>query len=74
MAKGGEGYRLGIFRAGHMIEAKRNTYKRVYKSDGSYHHPRVDAGLLRKKVNFISRQLRLQDHRKYRKMVLGSSP
>jgi len=49
MTKGGEGYRLGIFRAGHMIQAQRNTYKRVYKSDGSYHHPRVDAGLLRKK-------------------------
>ena len=49
MTKGGKGFRLGIFRAGHMVQTQRNTYKRVYKSDGSYHHPRVDSGLLRKK-------------------------
>ena len=50
-----------IKRAGAMVEAKRDTYRRVYKTDGSgtFHYPKVPDNILRKKGTeyFESREI-----------------
>ena len=59
--KGGTALKILIKRAGAMVEAKRNTYKRVYKNDGSgtFHYPKLPNNILRKKGNdyFESREI-----------------
>ena len=49
--KGGTALKILIKRAGAMVEAKRNTYKRVYRTDGSgtFHYPKLPNNILRKK-------------------------
>ncbi len=49
MAAGGVAKRVTCERIGRMAPAKKDTYKRVYKEDGSYHYPKTPNNLLRKK-------------------------
>lgn len=48
ISKGGKAYNVGMWRAGHMVEAKRNSYRRRYREDGSMHYPQDPEGLLRR--------------------------
>ena len=47
--KGGRVIPVACIRAGKMIEAAKDTYKRVYKDDGSYHYPPIPENLVRRK-------------------------
>ena len=49
--KGGTALKILIKRAGAMAEAKRNTYRRVYKNDGSgkFHYPKLHDNILGEK-------------------------
>ena len=46
---GGWGYKLLMSRAGGKVKAKKNTYKRVYKDDGTFHYPQIEENLIREK-------------------------
>jgi hypothetical protein len=46
---GGETFLVGLQRAGRMVAAERDTYKRVYADDGSYTYPKTAANRLRVK-------------------------
>ena len=48
ITKGGTAVPVSLIRVGRMVKAKRNTYKRVYKEDGSYTYPKIEANLLRR--------------------------
>ncbi|OEU14225.1 hypothetical protein FRACYDRAFT_240759 [Fragilariopsis cylindrus CCMP1102] len=43
---GGQSFKLLCTRAGAMVEAVRDSYRRVYKDDGSYHYPQIAENLL----------------------------
>jgi hypothetical protein len=47
--EGGEAFRVGLQRAGRMVAAERDTYKRVYADDGSYTYPKRLDNRLREK-------------------------
>ena len=47
LRKGGRTYKLSMARCGGMVTAKKDTYKRVYKNDGSYHYPKIPENRLR---------------------------
>ena len=49
LRKGGDGYMVSLVRAGRKVKASRDTYRRVYRDDGSYHYPAIHENLLRKK-------------------------
>ena len=49
LRKGGTAHKINIARCGGMVKATKNSYKRVYKPDGTYSYPKVPANLLRKK-------------------------
>jgi hypothetical protein len=46
---GGRALRVNLVRVGGMIPAEKDTYRRVYRPDGSYHYPKLPANILRKK-------------------------
>jgi hypothetical protein len=46
---GGDAFLVGLQRAGRMVAAERDTYKRVYAADGSYTYPKTPANRLRVK-------------------------
>ena len=47
--RGGKAIPISLVRVGKMVKAKKDSYKRVYKENGSYHYPKLQANLLRKK-------------------------
>ena len=47
--KGGDGFTVSLVRAGRKVKASRNTYRRVYRDDGSFHYPALPENILRKK-------------------------
>ena len=47
--QGGTPFTVSLVRAGRKVKASRDTYRRVYKDDGSYHYPTIQENLLRKK-------------------------
>jgi hypothetical protein len=49
LQKGGEAHTIDITQCGGMIEAQKDTSKRVYWDDGSYHYPKLAKNHLRKK-------------------------
>ena len=49
--EGGLAIPISCLRVGKMVKAKKDTYKRVYRPDGSYHYPKTDANKLRIKGN-----------------------
>ena len=48
ITKGGTAVPVSCVRVGKYTEATKNSYKRVYREDGSYHYPKIDANILRK--------------------------
>ena len=49
ICKGGKAIPIACVRVGRMKKAARDSYKRVYKEDGSYTYPKNAEGLLRRK-------------------------
>jgi hypothetical protein len=49
ITKGGTTYRVNLVRAGGMVAASRDSYKRVYRDDGTFHYPKEPENLLRRK-------------------------
>jgi hypothetical protein len=47
--RGGGAIKVSLVRVGRMVKAARDTFKRVYKLDGTYHYPKIRANRLRKK-------------------------
>ena len=47
LRKGGKTYKLSMARCGGMVEAKKDTYKRVYNDDGTYYYPKIPENQLR---------------------------
>ena len=47
--KGGRVIPVACIRAGKMVEAAKDSYKRVYKDDGSYHYPPIPENLVRRR-------------------------
>ncbi len=50
-SKGGTSFLVNLVRVGRMMAAARDTYKRVYRDDGTYHYPRIAENRLRIKGN-----------------------
>lgn len=46
---GGTAVPISCVRVGKLVKAKKNSYKRVYKDNGSHHYPKIPENLLRKK-------------------------
>eukprot|EP00978_Attheya_sp_CCMP212_P040236 scaffold217526_cov46-Attheya_sp.AAC.1 len=46
---GGRSYKADCVRIGGMVKAKKDSYRRVYRNDGTYHYPRDPANILRRK-------------------------
>ena len=46
ITKGGVAVPISLVCVGKMVTAKRNTYKRVYRDNGTYHYPPIKANLL----------------------------
>ena len=46
---GGRGVRLSLSRAGKMVRARKDSYKRVYAEDGTYSYPCIAANRIRRK-------------------------
>ena len=49
LRKGGEAHKIEITRCGGMVEAQKDSFKRVYRDDGSYHYPKLPENRLREK-------------------------
>ena len=49
ITKGGVSIPIACIRVGKMVKAKMDSYSRVYREDGTYHYPKVDSNLLRRK-------------------------
>ena len=49
MASGGVAIKVSLTRVGRMKKADKDSYRRVYKDDGSFHYPNLPENLLRKK-------------------------
>ena len=46
---GGKAVPISCIRVGKMVKASKNSYKRVYKTDGSYHYPQIPENIKRRK-------------------------
>ena len=57
--KGGIAIPIACVRIGMMKTAKWDTYRRVYKEDGSHHHPHIPENLLRRKGQSYFKPLEL---------------
>ena len=44
--KGGKTFPVALVQVGKFIQAKKDTYKRVYKEDGNYHYPPIPENIL----------------------------
>ena len=49
MTQGGISKIVSLVRVGKMVKAAKDSYKRVYKADGSYHCPKIPVNKLRSK-------------------------
>jgi hypothetical protein len=49
ITKGGRAFRVNLVRVGRMVPAARDTYRRVYRDDGTYHYPQIATNRLRRK-------------------------
>ena len=46
---GGEAFPISLTRVGKMVKASKNSYRRVYKNDGTYHYPKIKNNIMRVK-------------------------
>ena len=49
VTKGGRAIPVSCIRVGKMVKAARDSYRRQYKGDGTFHYPKIAGNLLRKK-------------------------
>ena len=49
ITQGGKAMMVSLVRVGRMVAAKKNSYKRVYRADGTYHYPQIATNILRRK-------------------------
>ena len=49
MTKGGSTEKVSLVRVGKMLPAAKDTYKRVYRENDSYHYPKIPENMLRQK-------------------------
>ena len=49
IARGGEVIPVACVRVGRMLKAKKDTYKRVYRENNTYHYPKIAENKLRTK-------------------------
>ena len=49
ITKGGTAIPVSLVRVGKMVKAKQDSYKRVYRDDGTYRYPKTEGNLLRRK-------------------------
>ena len=49
LRKGGEAHKIEITRCRGMVEAQKDSFKRVYRDDGSYHYPKLTKNRLHEK-------------------------
>ena len=49
ITRGGVAVPISMIRVGKMTATKRDTYKRVYRTNGTYHYPKIQANKLRSK-------------------------
>jgi len=49
MTKGGRTEKVSLVRVGKMLPAAKDTFKRVYRPDGSFHYPKIPENMLRQK-------------------------
>jgi hypothetical protein len=47
--RGGRAYKVDCVRIGGMVKAKKDSYRRVYRNDGTYHYPKNPDNILRRK-------------------------
>ena len=59
ITKGGVAHLVSLTHVGKNEKAVRNTYKRVYKPDGTYHYPKVQSNVLQKKGQFYFKNLEI---------------
>ena len=48
ITRGGTAIPVSCVRVGKYVKAKKNSYKRVYRDNGTYHYPKIDENILRK--------------------------
>lgn len=59
MESGGIAYKISFERIGRLVAAIKDTFRRVYKKDGSFHYPPILANLLRRKGEFYFRSMEI---------------
>ena len=57
--KGGIVIPVACVRVGKEVEAKKDSFKRVYREDGTWHHPQIPANRLRKKYDKYFKSLEI---------------
>ena len=57
--KGGTAIPVSLVRVGSMVKAVKDSYKRVYREDGTYHYPKIESNILRKKGEYYFRGCKL---------------
>ena len=60
ITKGGTAIRVSCVRVGKNVPAKKTSYKRVCKPDGSYHYPKVTNNVICKKGNMYFKSFELK--------------
>jgi hypothetical protein len=48
ITRGGKAVPVACVRVGRMVTASKDSYKQVYRDDGSFHYPKIPANLLRR--------------------------
>jgi hypothetical protein len=59
MTKGGRTEKVSLVRVGRMLPAAKDTYKRVYRENGSYHYPKIPENMLRQKGELYFKPLEI---------------
>ena len=57
--QGGTAVPISMIRVGSMVKAAKDSYKRVYRPNGSYHYPKVNSNRLRKKGEMYFKSMEL---------------
>ncbi len=64
ITKGGRAFLVNLVRVGGMVKATKDTYKRVYRDDGTYHYPVLLENRLQKKGEFYFKGLEITGSKK----------
>ena len=55
ITKGGRAIPVSCIRVGRMVKAQKDSYRRVYKGNGTFHYPKITENILRRKgVEYFS--------------------